>query len=92
MFSKLKTYLVLKFIGLANKVKSKSEVARGNRLSALKLEQNLVIVKATKDTQNLDSLRKAFNETFDEMQAKTIKKSGAKYDELGFAAMELEAK
>lgn len=92
MLSKIKTRLVLSFLGLAAALKSKAETARGNRIVAIKAEQLELVNKTNKRLLALDNFRKAVNKAIEGHSVKVTEKAAETHMTLEFAEMELKCK
>lgn len=92
MLSKLKTRLVIAFLGLAATLKSKAETARGARSAALREEAQALVKSTTESITSIDKFKRAVVDHCDKATIRKIQTSEAKYNELEMADMELMAK
>lgn len=92
MLSKLKTRLVIAFLGLAAKVKSKAEEARGARSVAIREEAQALVKSTQESLAAIERFKVKVASVCDETAIHKIQTSEAKYNALELAEMELMAK
>lgn len=92
MLSKLKTRLVIAFLGLAATLKSKAETARGARSAALREEAQALVKSTQESLASIERFKVKVASVCDETAIRKIQTSEAKYNELEMADMELMAK
>ena len=92
MLSKLKTRLVIAFLGLAATLKSKAETARGARSAALREEAQALVKSTQESLAAIERFKVKVASVCDEAAISKIQTSEAKYNALELAEMELMAK
>lgn len=92
MLSKLKTRLVIAFLGLAASLKSKAETARGARSAALRVEAQALVKSTQESLAAIERFKVKVASVCDETTIRKIQTSEAKYNALELAEMDLMAK
>lgn len=92
MLSKLKTRLVIAFLGLAATLKSKAETARGARSAALREEAQALVKSTQESLAAIERFKVKVASVCDEAAISKIQTSEAKYNALELAEMELMSK
>lgn len=92
MLSKLKTCLVITLLGLAAKLKSKAETARGERVSAIRKEAMKVVDDTNKSIENHGKFKAAVIKAIEENEKRACEKAAEKYNSLELMELELMAK
>lgn len=92
MLSKLKTRLVITLLGLAAKLKSKAETARGERVLAIRKEAMKVIEDTNKSIESHAKFKAAVVKAVEESEKRVCEKGAEKYNSLELMEIELMAK